>query len=95
MTHKLHRIVILFWSAVAFGGVGLLVLTASIATASIGFSHCGPSALDAMDAGCRAGVRLLMVAFAMLSIALVLGAVSLTLLWRERAHRRRLQRLES
>lgn len=91
MTHKLHRIVIVFWSAVAFGVVGLLLLGAAIATASIGYSRCGPSAVDALDLGCRVGVRLLMAAFGLLSVALVLGATSLTLLWRERAHRRRLQ----
>ncbi|AXK71379.1 hypothetical protein DWG18_03110 [Lysobacter sp. TY2-98] len=91
MTHKLHRIVVVFWSAIAFGAVGLIVLGVSIATASIGFDRCGPSALDALDIACRAGVRMLMVAFAMLSIALVLGAIALTMLWRERAHRRRLQ----
>ncbi|MGY3265370.1 MULTISPECIES: hypothetical protein [unclassified Lysobacter] len=91
MTHKLHRIVVTFWIAAAFGGVGLLVLIAAITAASIGFGQCGPSAVDAMEPGCRAGARLLMIAFGMLSIALVFGAVSLTMLWRERRHRRQMQ----
>lgn len=90
MTHKLHRIVVTFWIAVGFGALGLLVLIGAIAIASIGYGQCGPSALDAMQPGCRAGARLLMIAFAMLSVALVFGATSLTLLWRERRHRRQM-----
>lgn len=86
---RLRRVVVTFWVAVAFGAVGLLVLVAAIATASLQFGHCGPSALDAVATGCRVGARLLLVAYAMLSIALVLGAASLTLLWRERRERRR------
>lgn len=86
---RLRSIVATFWVAAAFGAVGLLVLTAAIATASLGYGRCGPSTLDAIDAGCRVGARLLLVAYGLLSIALVLGAASLTLLWRERRQRRR------
>ena len=86
---RLRRVVVTFWIAAGFGAVGLLVLVAAISTASLQYGHCGPSALDAAIAGCRVGARLLLVAYALLSIALVLGATSLTLLWRERRQRRR------
>ena len=86
---RLRRVVLVFWVAAAFGTIGLLVLAAAVATASLGFAKCGPSTLDALDAGCRGGARLLLVAYGVLSVALVLGAVSLTLLWKERHDRRR------
>ena len=85
----LRRVLGLFRLAALAGLVGLLLLGIAIATASLRFGACGPSAMDAVDSACRTGARLLMAAYAVLSLALVLGATSLTLLWRRRRDRRR------
>ncbi len=70
--------------AVALGLVGLCTLAAAIATASMRFGVCGPSSLDSADAYCRAGMQWLVVAYALLALALVLGAACLTRIWRLR-----------
>lgn len=89
---RLRRIVLLFWVAGAFGAVGLLMLAAAVVIAWYRFADCGPSALHAANATCTVGARLLLVAYGVLSVALVLGAASLTLLWKERREHRRASR---
>lgn len=78
----------LFRAAAGAGLVGFALLGLAIATASIRFQQCGPSRLHAVEPACRTGAKLLLGAYGLLSIALVLGAVSLTLLWRARRERR-------
>ena len=77
-----------FRSAVAAGIVGLALLAAAVATASLRYDRCGASTLAAAEPACRTGARLLFGAYGLLSIALVLGAVALTLLWQARRARR-------
>ncbi|HEY4582620.1 MAG TPA: hypothetical protein VIG88_07135 [Lysobacter sp.] len=77
-----------FRAAVVAGALGLLLLAAAVGVAAARFDACGPSALDAADAACRHGLQLLVAAYVVLSAALVLGAASLTLLWRERRRHR-------
>lgn len=84
MAHALGGTLAVFRAAVAGAVVGAALLLAAIATASMRFPRCGPSRLDAADADCRVGLQLLMGAYGVLGIALVLGAISLSLLWRTR-----------
>ena len=84
MAHALSRTLAVFRAAVAAAVVGGVLLSAAIATASMRFARCGPSRLDAADVDCRVGLQLLMAAYGVLGIALVLGAISLSLLWRTR-----------
>jgi hypothetical protein len=76
-----------FRAMLAFGVAGLATLAAAIAVAWSRYSHCGPSSADASDAARRLGAHLLAGAYALLSVSLVLGALSLTLLWRARRRR--------
>lgn len=84
----MRTILTAFRIAAVFGLSGLALLAAAIAVAWMRYDGCGPSALDAAEAACRTGTQLLMVAYAVLSVALVAGATSLTLLWRLRRRRR-------
>ena len=77
------------WSTLAVGVAGLVTLGVAIAIASLRYAHCGPSRIDATDAACRLGAQVLLGAYVLLSVSLVLGAASLTLLWRLRRSRRR------
>jgi hypothetical protein len=86
---ELHRLLRLFWTTLAVGVMGLAGLAVAIAVASLRYTRCGPSSLDAADAACRVGAQLLTGAYLLLSLALVLGATSLTLLWRLRRQRGR------
>ena len=77
--------VVLAW-LLALGSLGCAlavgyVYVSAVATASLRFGDCGPSALDAVDPYCRVGIRLLHVAYAMGSAALVLGVAALWLVW--------------
>ena len=89
MLHRLRPVLLTFRLAVVAGGLGLLLLAAAVIVAAARFDGCGPSALDAIEPACRHGLQLLVAAYAVLSAALVLGATSLTLLWRDRRRRRR------
>ena len=89
MLHRLRPVLATFRLAVVAGGLGLLLLAAAVIVAAARFGACGPSALDAVEPGCRHGLQLLIAAYVVLSVALVLGATSLTLLWRDRRRRRR------
>jgi hypothetical protein len=82
-----HRLLNLFWTTLAIGMAGLAAL--AIAMASTRYARCGPSSLDAAEAACRIGAQVLVAAYVLLSVALVLGAACLTLLWRLRRERRR------
>lgn len=84
MPHRLRPVLAVFRAALASGALGLLMLAAAIATAWLRYEACGPSRLAAAEAACRTGVQLLFAAYVVLGIALVLGAISLTLLWRVR-----------
>ena len=84
----LRRVLRTFRFAALFGAVGLVVLGIAIVTAALRYDDCGPSAMDAATTACRAGAYLLMAAYGLLSVALVLGAISLSLLWRLRRERR-------
>jgi hypothetical protein len=84
-----HRLLHLFWTTLAIGMAGLAALAIAIAMASTRYARCGPSSLDAAEAACRIGAQVLVAAYVMLSVALVLGAACLTLLWRLRRERRR------
>ncbi len=94
MAHVLSRTLGVFRMAVAAAIVGAALLLAAVATASMRFGACGPSRLGAADPYCRLGLQLLMAAYGVLAVALVLGAVSLTLLWRTRRRLRRMRRPE-
>ena len=85
----LRRLLCMTWTTLAVGGVGLAVLATAIVVASVRFRRCGPSSLDAADAACRLGAQLLAGAYGLLSVSLVLGAASLSLLWHLRRRRRR------
>lgn len=85
---RLHRVVQALRAAAVAGIAGFALLATAVAVASLRYGVCGPSTLHAADAGCATGARLLVAACIVLSIALVLGAASLTLLWRERRGRR-------
>jgi hypothetical protein len=87
--HPLHSVLRLFRAALAVGVAGLAMLGVAIAVASLRYARCGPSSLEAVDAGCRLGALTLAGAYVLLSIALVLGAACLTLLWRVRRQLRR------
>jgi hypothetical protein len=76
-----------FRAMLGFGVAGLATLAAAIAVAWSRYRACGPSSADAVDAACRLGAHLLVGAYALLSVSLVLGALSLTLLWRARRRR--------
>lgn len=89
MRHPLQPTIVLFRMALAAALVGGALLVAAIGIASARFAACGPSRLDAVEAACRLGLQLLMAAYGVLGMALVLGAASLTLLWRARRTRRR------
>ena len=89
MRHPLQPTLLLFRLAGIAALAGGALLVAAVAIASARFAACGPSRLDALDAQCRLGLQLLMGAYGVLGIALVLGAASLTLLWRARRRRRR------
>ena len=86
---SLRTLLRLTGSTLAVGVIGLATLVIAIAIASLRFHRCGPSSLDAVDATCRLGAQVLAGAYALLSVSLVLGAASLTLLWRLRRSRRR------
>lgn len=85
----LHLLLRLFWSTMAAGAAGFATLVAAIAVASLRFARCGASSLHATATACRLGAQLLAGAYVVLSVALVLGAASLTLLWRLRRLRGR------
>jgi len=87
--HRLRHVVATLRAAVLFGLAGIAMLAAAISTASLRYAHCGPSDLAAVAPACRTGVRLLFGAYALLGVALVLGAASLALLWRDRRLRAR------
>lgn len=89
MRHPLGRTLTVFRAAVATALVGGALLLAAIATASMRFAECGPRRLDAATSQCRLGLQLLLGAYAVLGLALVLGAISLSLLWRARRRWRR------
>ncbi|TZF90327.1 hypothetical protein [Cognatilysobacter lacus] len=74
----------MFWSTIAVGVAGLLTLGIAVAVAASRYRRCGASSLDAVDSACRLGAQFLSGAYVLLSLALVLGAASLTLLWRAR-----------
>lgn len=76
---------------VAVAAVGAALLLAAVAIASARFATCGASRLDAADGYCRLGLQVLMAAHAVLGTALVLGALSLTMLWRARRRLRRMR----
>lgn len=82
--HPLQATLRWFRAAVGAGALGLAMLLGAVAVASSRFPACGPSRLDAARAHCRAGMHLLLGAYGLLGLALVLGAVSLSLLWRVR-----------
>lgn len=82
--HPLHATLRWFRAAVAAGAVGVALLLGAVVTATARFAECGPSRFDAAQSQCRSGVHLLMAAYGALAVALVLGAVSLSLLWRVR-----------
>lgn len=89
MRHPLAATWRVFQAALATGAVGLALLAAAVGVAGTRFDACGASRLDAVEAACRFGAQLLLGAYAMLGVALVLGAASLSLLWRvRRGHRR-------
>lgn len=88
MHHPLSATWRVFRAAVLAGAVGLALLAAAVAVAGSRFDACGASRLDAVDAACRLGAQLLLGAYAALALALVLGAVSLSLLWRVRRRHR-------
>lgn len=90
MSHRTLRTLLrLFRAALAAGAAGFGALVAAIVVASLRYRRCGPSSLDALDGACRLGAQLVSGAYVLLSIALVLGAACLTLLWRIRRERRR------
>ncbi len=76
-------------ATLAAGLGGLATLAIAIVLASLRFERCGPSRLDATQAACRLGAQVLAGAYVLLAIALVLGAATLTLLWRLRRERGR------
>lgn len=84
MHHPLARTLSAFRIALAAALVGGALLAAAVAVASSRFDACGASRLDAADPHCRLGLQLLIAAYGVLGVALVAGAVSLTLLWRAR-----------
>jgi H+/Cl- antiporter ClcA len=90
VSHRaLHRLLRLFWTTLAVGVAGLAALVVAIGMASVRYAHCGPSTLDAAQAACRTATQVLAAAYLLLSVALVLGAACLTLLWRLRRERHR------
>lgn len=88
MPERLRRVVSVFRAALACGLLGLVLLAMAIATAWLRLAECGPSRLDALEAACRLGAQMLVGAYAVLGVALVLGALSLSLLWRFRRDKR-------
>lgn len=84
MAHALTPTLRAFRAALAAAVFGAVLLLGAIGIASLRYQACGPSRLDAVEVQCRLGLQLLMGAYGVLAIALVLGAVSLTLLWRTR-----------
>lgn len=89
MRNPLRPTLVLFRLAVATALLGGVLLAAAIAIASARFAACGPSRLDAIEAQCRLGLQVLVVAYGVLGVALLLGAASLSLLWRVRRRRGR------
>lgn len=89
MRHPLSATWQVFRIALATGAAGLALLAAAVVVAGMRFDACGASRPDAADAACRLGAQLLLGAYAILAVALVLGAASLTLLWRVRRRHRR------
>lgn len=89
MQHPLSTTWRFFLAAVLAGAVGLALLAAAVGIAGTRFDACGASRLDAADAACRLGAQLLLGAYGALAVALVLGATSLSLLWRVRRRHRR------
>ncbi len=89
MRHPLGRMLAVFRAAVATALAGGVLLLVAIATATTRFAACGPSRLDAVAPQCRLGLQLLLGAYGVLGLALVLGAISLSLLWRARRRCRR------
>lgn len=85
---RLRGVVRTFRLALFAGVAGFALLAAAIVAAGARYDECGPSTLQALVAACRLGARLLLAAYAVLSVALVLGAGSLSLLWRDRRRRR-------
>ena len=73
-----------FRGAVVAGSLGGALLVGAVALAGARYAECGPSRFDAAMAQCRVGMYVLATAYALLVVALVLGAVSLSLLWRVR-----------
>lgn len=60
-------------AAIASAWVGV----SAVATASLRFGRCGPSSLDAAEAYCQAGARLLYVAYGLDALAIVAGVLAL------------------
>jgi hypothetical protein len=90
--HPLQATLRWFRATVVAGGLGLALLLAAVLVASSRFPACGPSRLDALDAHCRLGAHLLSAAYGLMGLALVCGAVSLSLLWRVRRRIREARR---
>lgn len=90
--HPLQPTLRWFRVAVGTGLIGLVLLLGAMGVAFTRYASCGPSRFDAPELACRVGVHLLMAAYAVLGVALVLGAISLTLLWRVRRRIREARR---
>lgn len=89
MPDQLKHVLAVFRAALAVGALGLAMLAVAIAVAWLRYGSCGPSDLGAAEAACRIGMQLLLAAYVLLGFALLLGATSLTLLWRLRREARR------
>jgi hypothetical protein len=85
---SIHTLLRITGSTLAIGVAGLVVLAVAVLVASLRFARCGPSYLEAAESACRLGAQLLTGAYVLLSVSLVLGAASLTLLWRMRRRQR-------
>lgn len=86
---RLRGVLRAFRLAIIAALAGFSLLAAAILVAGARYGDCGPSTLQASLETCRLGARLLLGAYAVLSVALVLGATSLSLLWRDRRRHRR------
>ena len=90
--HPLRATLRWFRGAVVAGGLGGALLVAAVALAGARYAGCGPSRFDAVQAQCRVAVYVLATAYGLLVLALVLGAVSLSLLWGVRRRLREVRR---